>query len=281
MFPLVARRWLASICALTPFGAGALAASPAPPSPTAGLAAFWPLGAPAHHWALVDYAHRGDPSAKTMMSVRNESLGADGFILWFRNKPGQAPGAEDGERYHVCAGPAQTWLYLDAYIDQRPGKPQRPHPVQSDRILYTPDGGATVDLIKSGAYAACGAAGQPYLLWVGAPAQYRIQVWGHLAENPKLVWYWDATVAAPHSIQDECLKPPRAIQAVEVREAWWSNFKVASGKWGLGDGELASNGNGPTGSGVSYGRTVWHGQGQTPYVMTGNPAGHPTWCNVQ
>ena len=240
------------------------------------LGAFWPAQAPQRRWTLVSRADRS-ATRRSLMSVANENVGPEQFILWFSGKEGQPAGKRDGERYRLCLSRLRTWLFLDGYIDAYPDRPKIEHPVRADRIIFKPAGGTQTDLIKNGEYADCGAQGQPYLVWFSEGTAYRIQVWGHLVENPQLKWYWDATVSGPEKIVNECLKPTLETEAVKVQEAWWSNFR-GPGKWGLGSGELTEEEDVPTGGDVVYGRTVWHGAGQVPYLVTGDAAGNPRWC---
>jgi hypothetical protein len=138
-----------------------------------------------------------------------------------------------------------------------------------------------MDLIQDGEYRHCDQIGQPYLLWSGGPPQYRIQVWGHLTENAKFKWYWDAVVSGPEAVVDDCMTPPERKPAIRIAEAWWNNFKNSSGTWSLGSGGSDPQTGLPSGSGLRYGRTVWHGIGQIPYLMTAGSSGsaaNPDWC---
>ena len=201
------------------------------------------------------------------MSVENETTGPGQFTLWYSHKKAQVPGERDGEHFRVCKTPEKAWLFMDSYINSSPGKPSVPHDVVSDRALYSPLNGTPLDLISNGDYMACGGKGQPYLLWSNAPPQYRIQVWGHLNANPKFRWYWDATVTKSQ-VLDDCVKPAIQVPAIRVQEAFWSTFKGPAGKWGMGSGAIDSTDGAPSGTEVGYGRTVWHGSGQLPYLMT-------------
>ena len=213
------------------------------------------------------------------MTVLNKDTGANQIELWFSNKPGQKVGESDVERYAYCSNPGnEPWLFLIEYVNAKQDKLGPIHPVQSTRILFTPDQGHTVDLIADGTYAQCGNKGQPYLLWNQKLDKYRIQVWGFLTKNPKRKWYWDATVYKPSPVAVSCLKSAGPIKAIKVQEAWWSNFSVPMGTWSLGAGDLGGEGL-PTGGNVVYGRSVWHAQGQIPYFLTGGPDGRSiTWC---
>lgn len=87
----------------------------------------------------------------------------------------------------------------------------------------------------------------------------------------------EATVSRPALVTNTCLSPGRSAKAIKVQEAWWSNF-TGAGKWSLGSGDVNSDGL-PTGTGVAYGRTVWHAQGQLPYYLTGSADGKTVdWC---
>ena len=249
------------------------------------LGEFWPLGAPPRTWDLIARAQAGNANPRILMRVQNETTEPGRFILWFSHKEGQVEGERDGERYRRCRLPGRTWLFFDTYVKSSSGKPLVEHPVTSDRVLLSRPDGAVTDVIEDGEYAACGGTGQPYLLWSGAPWHYRIQVWGHLTENAKYKWYWDATVIGPQPVVDECTMPPMHKPAVMVQEAWWDNYKSTpgstTGKWALGSGGMDAQTGLPSGTGLTYGRTVWHGAGQLPYLMTGKTpaaAAQPNWC---
>jgi hypothetical protein len=244
------------------------------------LGEFWPLNAPASKWTLVTYSDIHSANPVIRMSVENENVSSREFILWFSNKKGQVPGERDGEDYRLCNTPEGAWLYLDAYIKSAPSKPRLRHDVVSDRILYSPSDGPPADLIHDGSYRAAGGIGQPYLLWSDAPPRYRIQVWGHLTENSRFRWYWDATVTKSKEVIDDALDPGKKVQAVKVQEAWWDSFKSRSGAWNLGSGATNPQDGTPTGRGVIYGRTVWHGAGHVPYLMIRASKAPPgsVWC---
>jgi hypothetical protein len=216
------------------------------------------------------------------MSVANKNAGANQFDMWFSDKPGQPPGSSDVERYEYCSNPGGLpWLFLDSYINAVYGKLERVHPVQSARVLFTPNNGKPIDLVADGTYARCGNKGQPYLLWNQNLDSYRMQVWGNLTENPKWKWYWDATITKPAAVTNDCVKPAQTVKAIKVREAWWNNFKAPEGRWDLGSGDMGVDGL-PTGANVKYGRTVWHAQGQLPYYLVGRPDGRTTdQCVIQ
>jgi len=240
------------------------------------LGSFWPVDAASKKWTLISALDRIKPQPRILMSVTNEPVGNGTFILWF-SKPEFAQGYRNGERYRVCSQSRTAWLYFDSYINAPAGSPAVDRPVQSDKIIYTPAGGQAVDLLANGDYARCGGMGQPYLMWA-VDGTYRIQVWGHMVRNPKFRWYWDATVSGPEYITTECSDPPRRESAIRVREAWWSNFHEVSGKWTLGSGGVSAAEMLPTGENILYGRTVWHGAHQIPYLMIGDPIGRPRWC---
>jgi hypothetical protein len=168
-------------------------------------------------------------------------------------------------------------MYLDGYVKHN-DKGSAAHPVKMDRGLLIFDGKAPIDVIADGEHKACGEKGQPYLIWSPTDRNYRIQTWGHLVENAKWRWYWDARVTLGGTVENDCLSPGKQTPTVKVQEAWWNNFKVPTGQWALGKGEM-NNANGwPTGRSVVFGRTVWHGDGKIPYFMTGDATSRPTWC---
>ncbi len=243
------------------------------------LDTYWPIHSTQRTWNLIGSQQKELPESKTLMTVTNKVLGENQIELWFSNKQGQVDGQTDIERFGYCANPGgNPWLFLTEYIDNKPGKPTAEHPVASTRILFTPNRGKTYDLIANGTYARCGGKGQPYLLWNLDIDVYHIQVWGYLTENSNLKWYWDARVFKPSTITNNCTKPGQTVRAMRVQEAWWSNFAVPSGKWGLGSGETGPDGL-PTGNSVVFGRSVWHAQGQLPYYLTGDPEGKAIdWC---
>jgi hypothetical protein len=234
---------------------------------------YWPLSSPPRSWTLINANEKDSSAPKIRMSVANQNVGTNQFELWFSNKPGQAAGASDVELYRYCGNEGgRPWLFLDSYINAVNGKRERFHVVRSIRILFTPANKPTIDLVADGTYARCGNKGQPYLLWNQDLNSYRIQVWGGLSENPKWKWYWDATIAKSAPVTNDCLKPVQTVNAIKVQEAWWNNFKAPEGNWNQGTGDMGADGL-PTGRNVSYGRTVWHAQGQVPYFLTGRPDG--------
>lgn len=241
---------------------------------------FWPLDASPRTWNLVRRDELHTPHPEIRMTVVNETLRPGVFMLWFSHKHGQPAGKRDGEQYRLCKTAGLSWLYLDAYIDAFAGKPPIRHDVVSDRIVFTPATSTPQDLIADGSYAACGETGQPYLVWSGGPASYRIQVWGHLTENAKFRWYWDATVTHADRVVNDGLAPGREQPALRVEEAWWCSFKNPNGQWELGTGGSDTKTGAPTGTGVTYGRTVWHGTGQLPYTMihASSASTGSDWC---
>lgn len=241
--------------------------------------AFWPASKRDGHWSLIERSERGSRQRKVLMSVRNQSVNESEFLLWFSQKAGQAAGAEDGERYRICRAKDLTWLILDEYLNRDPAGNISYHPVKADRALLYVPGKPPEELIQSGILGHCADRGQPYLIWAGGPAAYRISVWGHLRENRNWHWFWDASIKATETVVDDCLKPPKEFAAMQVQEAWWSNFHDFKGKWGLGSGSLTGSGE-PSGQDIEYGRTIWHGEGKTPYLMTGNSKGGRTWCSI-
>src|SRR6266404_1606103 len=212
------------------------------------LDTYWPIHSTQRSWNLIGSQQKDLPESKTLMTVTNKVLGENQIELWFSNKQGQVDGQSDIERFEYCANPGgNPWLFLTEYIDKKPGKPTVEHPVASTRILFTPNGGKTYDLI----------------------------------ESPKFKWYWDARVFKPAPITNNCTKPGQTVRAMRVQEAWWSNFPVPTGKWALGSGEIGPDGL-PTGNSGVFGRSVWHAQGQLPYYLTGDPEGKATdWCTKQ
>jgi hypothetical protein len=243
------------------------------------LGEFWPLDAPSRKWNLIAHSADHSPRPEVLMSVENETTGPGRFTLWYSHKRAQMPGERDGEQFRVCKTSERTWLFMDSYINSVPGKSSVPHDVVSDKAVYSPSSGVALDLIGNGDYQTCGGKGQPYLLWSNVPPQYRIQVWGHLAENSKLRWYWDALVTKSQ-VLDDCLAPANLVAAIKVQEAFWSTFKDPAGKWGMGSGAIDPRDSAPSGTEITYGRTVWHGAGQLPYLMTAgsNAPAASAWC---
>lgn len=231
---------------------------------------YWPIHGPDHEWTVVG-ADRAHP--RVTMNVTTKRTGPDQVELRFSGKSEQAPGASDVEQYVLCNAPGgRAWIMLEAYVNLKGSQVVSSHPVRATKILFTPDGDREYDLIANGTYQRCGNKGQPYLLWDSVPKKYRIQVWGELTENSKFKWYWDAEVHSPGPVTNTCSQPEQTVSAVKVEEAWWSNFGVPTGKWGMGGGEINPDGL-PSGSQVKYGRTVWHAKGQLPYYLIGPPGG--------
>jgi muconolactone delta-isomerase len=242
------------------------------------LTEFWPLDTPPRSWNLIEVTDRVSQHPSSMMLVENENTAPGEFVLWFSHKKGQRQGERDGEHYRLCTTPERDWLFLDSYIKSIPGQPPIVHEVQTDKVLLSRSDGLVVDVIADGEYQLCGTSGQPYLVWSGARHRYRIQVWGHLKENSRFRWFWDASVTGPEVVVDECMKPVQRSLAIRVQEVWWNNFRQPSGVWALGAGETQAGESIPNGKKISYGRTVWHGAGRFPYLMTGDALGKPTWC---
>ncbi len=238
------------------------------------LEVYWPIHAPERSWNVIDITDKDSFDPRKRLTVTNKTVGENQIELWFSNKPGQAVGSSNVELYEYCENPGRRpWLFLNSYMDAVQGKLERFHPVQSTRIIFTPDHGQAEDLVEDGTYARCGNKGQPYLLWNQNIPSYRIQVWGFLTENPKWKWYWDATITKPAPVINQCIKPPKTVKAMKVQEAWWNNFKVTEGTWDQGSGDMGRNGL-PAGTNVTYGRTVWHAEGQQPYYLIGPPDGN-------
>ncbi len=243
------------------------------------LGKFWPIDALPRTWSLVsrNAANAGKPHV--LMSVTNEVVRPGVVMLWFFNKAGQKSGEKSGELYRLCETPPRKWLFLEGYT-HFPFVGRLDHPVTTDKAILSLPDGVQVDLIADGEYLKCGSSGQPYLLWSPLPARYRLQIWGHLEEHQNLKWYWDASVRTRASIIDDCLSSSKQMEVVEVRESWWNNFSDHLGSWELGSGEIDRSVGQPTGRAMTYGRAVWHGEGQLPYLMTGKigEPDEPTWC---
>jgi hypothetical protein len=243
------------------------------------LGRYWPLSGPQRGWRLVDHASR----TQHMMTVTHTQVDETSFRMWFSDKPGQPAGKYSIEQFRYCRNAGgDPWLWLDKYIDYDRNKNEWvEHSIQSTKILFTPHGGTTQDLIANGTYKRCGGRGQPYLLFNPRFTQYRIQVWGTVDKDKyprsNWQWYWDATVYAAEDIRNDCLKPEKTVKAIKVKEAWWENFK-GKGAWsGVGRGTVDESGL-PTGEKVKPFRTVWHAEGKLPYYVIGTPDEAPNWC---
>ncbi|MEI7730240.1 MAG: hypothetical protein WCO56_11750 [Verrucomicrobiota bacterium] len=254
-------------------------------NPTRQLDSYWPINASQRGWRLVRAADR----TQRVMTITNTKVDDTTFRLWFTDKPGQAPGQYDIEQFRYCENPgAEPWLWLDKYINYNEiTKARSEHAVQSSKILFTPEGSPTQDLIANGTYARCGSRGQPYLRFNQNGKSYRIQVWGTIGEDEnsrfRWRWYWDATVYPEEEIDNGCRdsKTKTTVKAIKVKEAWWDNFIVTVGAWTApGGGTLAKDGL-PTGESVRPFRTVWHAEGRLPYFVIGTPEGAPNWCASQ
>ena len=213
------------------------------------------------------------------MQIQNETIGPAEYIDWYSNGPnqkGKPPGSRNGEQYHMCIAPNGTWVWFDQYLDDQPGQNLVKHAVSSTKIIFTPSSGAPVDLISDGTYAACGSAGQPYLLLSGAPWDYRLQVWGYLTNNTKDLNYWDETVTGPTATVDDCLRPAFTFSAAIRKEAYWSNTVPL--RWTQGTGTVDTKGI-PDGLKVTYGRTTWDGAGM-PYmkILSAKAPVNGGWC---
>lgn len=247
------------------------------------LDSFWPINMKQRGWRLVDLAD----GKRHMMTITHTKVDDTSFRVWFFDKPGQASGECSIEQFRLCGIEGnEPWLWLDKYINhnQKTGGWSE-HSVQSTKILLTPDGGATQDLIANGTYAKYGGRGQPYLLFNQKDRSYRIQVWGTIGRdknaNSRWKWYWDASVYPAEDIRVGGLNPPRTIKAIKVKEAWWDNFKVRKGAWTAPGGGDVDKAGLPTGGHVNPFRTVWHGGGKLPYLVIGTPNEAPNWSTSQ
>jgi hypothetical protein len=236
------------------------------------LSNFWPINSGRKSWSLIYVSERHTNSPVVRMTVENEPVSNNKVMLWFSHKVDQAPGQRDGELYRICQSTTFSWLFLDGYTKS---SDTLDHPLTTTRAVLTIAGKPPIDVLSEDEYAKCGAMGQPYLIWERAPPRYRIQVWGYLTNEPRYKWYWDALMIHVVDVTDECLMPTKQREAVEVQEAWWDTFKERTGTWALGAGETTTE---PTGNNVHYGRTVWHGSDQLPYLMTGGADTTPGWC---
>ena len=246
--------------------------------PAVRLRECWPLDTPPRLWRLGDLA---DPPAHRMM-VTSSRVDPGTIRLGFSGKPGQAEGASNIEQFRWVEGSGgRAWLWLDRYIDhdQSTGA-WAEHPVFSHRILLTPAGEPTRDLVADGTYARHGGRGQPYLLEDPAVTAYRLQVWGTIAEpDPAAAawfWYWDATVSmVAGPVRNDALGG-EPVPAMRVEEAWWCNFPVDGGWSPPGGGSLGPDGV-PDGAEVRPFRAVWHATGGLPYFVIETPEGEPLW----
>jgi hypothetical protein len=99
-----------------------------------------------------------------------------------------------------------------------------------------------------------------------------------LAENRNDRWYGDDIVTKVNHLVNDCL-PGSPVGGSKVEEAEWDAYNGKEGKFHLGNGEIRDGT--PTGNGIIYGRTVWHGNGSVPYSLVGAHA--PTgsgWCVI-
>ena len=243
---------------------------------------FWPTDDLRSGWDLV----QSDKPELLRMTVANTPSEDSTFLMWFFNKTGQKQGRYDLERFRLCENTGHNqWLWLDSYLnfDERTDELDS-HSIQSTEIVFTPgDGSQSYDLIANGTYDRCGGAGQPYLISALGLTSYRIQAWGTINKieypNRRDLWYWDATVQSPHTIEDPC-NPGQFVTAIKVEEAWWQSFQDQEPGWAPGaSGEVDEEGI-PTGEGVKPFRAVWHAQGGFPYFAVSNAEGTSTWCTA-
>jgi hypothetical protein len=76
----------------------------------------------------------------------------------------------------------------------------------------------------------------------------------------------------------DCL-PGSPVGGIKVEEAEWDAYNGKPGRFHLGNGEIRDDM--PTGNGIAYGRTVWHGNGGVPYSFVGaNAPGGGGWCVI-
>ncbi len=243
--------------------AGTTPAAPAPSTGDNTLGAYWPVGMATRTWSLVN--QRGVPA----MTVTNATTGTNTLDLVFTHaaRATQNGGDFNAGVQRYCDNAGNPFLFLDGYTELNPnGSVSQQHSVTSTRLILTPAGGKPIDLIADGTYARCGNKGQPYLLWNLNVHSYRLQAWGYVTGHMDNNWYWDVTVNAPVTLpKDPCGLQPQ-LTAIEVQEAWWSNFS-GKGNWQYGsNGSVGANGI-PTGAKVVYGRTDWHSKGHLPWYM--------------
>jgi hypothetical protein len=254
--------------------------TPSATSPVLGqLDRFWPYGAGPRVFTLFD-----NYSGAEQMKVGSTPIDQDRFLMWF-NKAWEPRNNWDLEQFRYCHNDgANPWLFLDQYLDLVDGRWQA-HTVQTTKALFTPRGGATRNLIADGTYRRCGGHGQPYLYWKQNGTSYHLQVWGTINKDKhpssNWLWFWDLHISKPIQKSFDCLGQVQTVKAVKQTESWWDNFS-GKGQWWLADtmgttGAVDSNGV-PTGHSITPSRTIWHADGQLPYVMTETRDGKVAWC---
>jgi hypothetical protein len=236
------------------------------------LASYWPFGVPPKTWRLTNKAGRAALIVTHVTSAPNT------LDLIFR-RPLNPEVDYGGGGFHTghqryCENNGDPYLFLDQYIGLKAdGRVHERHHIVSSRLILTPQGGAPIDLIANGTYARCGNTGQPYLRWNLDVHRYRLQAWGSLAENSRYRWYWDIDVTAPVQATNTCVSPQEQFVAIEVQEAWWTNFDKKKMGWSIGGGRVGTDQE-PTGERVTYGRVDWHAKGHMPWYMVKSAEGH-------
>lgn len=108
----------------------------------------------------------------------------------------------------------------------------------------------------------CGNDGQPYAKFNVSPNAYRLQVWGAIANQNRVVdnsYFWDANWSYNGAEQNACWSGTGASktrQAIKLVEAWWDR----TNGWD-GNANGAMDGNGPTGEVWSHGMETSYGRG--------------------
>ena len=237
------------------------------------LAPYWPFGMAPRSWSLVNL--RGEPA----MTVTYASRDPNHLDLIFTHA---ARAATNGGGFNAgvqryCDNAGNPFLFLDGYAGfGADGSMRQQHPVTSSRLILTPQGGRPIDLIADGTYARCGNTGQPYLRWKLDLPRYRLQAWGYVTGHPEHRWYWDVMVNGPVVMPNDPCRFQRQLTAIEVQEAWWSDFR-GGGHWNPGSGAIGPDG-APSGADVVYGRTDWHAKGHMPWYMV--TSGNRVMCTA-
>lgn len=205
----------------------------------------WPLNAKSRIWNIVGVS---SPNPQ-LVTLENSNIGTDKLVLWYYNNPGYPVGTIQGELFRKQG----DWLFHVNYIDRGINPTDSIVSVVADECILTV-GEVVTDLMP---LISPGVPGHPYHMWNNVPAEYRIQVWGHLLELESWIFYWDAIITKDVTAANPFLGNANSLR---VREAFWR------AGWGLGSGDVDGSGL-PNGNNMTYGRTVYHAETHLPYYM--------------
>jgi hypothetical protein len=234
------------------------------------LSNFWPIIAPSRTWNVSQY---GVIDPQLVMTIENITQNNNFHSLKYTNRPFFKNKTTDAniENYHNKSTnldiTVPNWVWLDSYEDIRSNISPIKHLVSTQKALFTDSNGHVTDLLECGLYKEFNEMGQPYLpIKLPRFGVFRLQVWGPVI-GANIDTYIDKLIFPPENPNDTRI-------AVGVKEAYWTNSTLKRGSdWNLGNGSIGSDGL-PSGENITYGRKVYHANGQIPYFIGGTDT-HP------